>query len=225
MKDSMATKKDPLEFFGADPEEIEIGSNRRSNQNREVCICGHPMSHHETIYEGMDTCQESKMYCPCKYKKAVLEVDDLRAFKFSTEGFGRDHALWKGLKKLRKMGKQATTLVDSTCWRCFQEAPIEPVPLTQENRVSRYAQARNVMLCTRCRFVLDGIDPSFLVDEVELAPGEAVSAVGGPGVSEENLARGEENPPSWPDVFVRQDAQSSDTNADSAVVKLSEPPY
>lgn len=155
----------PLELFGAKAEDIDVGPERKRGVSREICVCGHPMAHHETVYEGLDSCQESKMFCPCRHKKAVLEAEDLRAFKFSSEGYGRDHALWKGLKKLRNMGKGAVALVDSRCWKCFEERPIEPVSLTPENRVSRQPQARNVMVCMQCRYVLEGIDPSFLVSE------------------------------------------------------------
>lgn len=168
MNQSFDGIQDPLEFFGANADEIDLGPDRKKGVSREVCVCGHPIAHHESVYEGLDSCQESKMFCPCRHKKAVLEVEDLRAFKFSSEGYGRDHALWKGLKKLRKMGKGATTLVDSICWKCLEERPIEPVSLTPENRVSRHPEARNVMVCIPCRYVLEGIDPSFIISQEDL---------------------------------------------------------
>ena len=190
----------PLEFFGANAEDIDIGPERKRGVSREVCVCGHPMAHHESVYEGLDSCQESKMFCPCRFKKAVLEVEDLRAFKFSSEGYGRDHALWKGLKKLRTMGKGATALVDSTCWKCLEKRPIEPVSITPGNLVSRQPQARNVMVCIPCRYVLEGIDPSFIVSE------EAAAEISFDSKTGEDVSDGNELPtagdgPAWPHAF------------------------
>ena len=140
------------------------------------------------------------MFCPCRFKKAVLEVEDLRAFKFSSEGYGRDHALWKGLKKLRTMGKGATALVDSTCWKCLEKRPIEPVSITPGNLVSRQPQARNVMVCIPCRYVLEGIDPSFIVSE------EAAAEISFDSKTGEDVSDGNELPtagdgPAWPHAF------------------------
>jgi len=190
----------PLEFFGANAEEIDIGPERKKGVSREVCVCGHPMAHHESVYEGLDSCQESKMFCPCRFKKAVVEVEDLRAFKFSSEGYGRDHALWKGLKKLRAMGKGATALVDSICWKCFEKRPIEPVSITPGNLVSKQPQARNVMVCIPCRYVLEGIDPSFIISEEE-----SVGIASDPK-ADEDVSYGGEVPtagagPSWSAAF------------------------
>lgn len=227
---------DALEFFGADPDEIEIGPERNRQQNKEVCVCGHPMAHHERIDDTRVICLESKMLCPCQHMRAVLEVGDLRAFKFDTEGSGKDHALWKGLKKLRQMGKTAKTLVGSECWKCLKTRPIEPVPITPENRVSRYPQARNVMICIRCRYVLDGIDPSFLTDdEEETVPGEAVGPIEAPGIANPPEGLEGQKAAEWPNVFGRSQMQDEavvievelETKTQNKIpfVKLDKPPF
>lgn len=150
---------EPLEFFGANVDEIETTVGRPP-RNRDICVCGHGVARHFEYREGEFSCSVAKMYCPCKLIVPVLNVDDTRVFMYDTHGRGAKHALFRGLKRLQQMNKSARILVSNECWSCNEQALIEPVPITNYGDIGEYAQARNAMLCTNCIWRMMGIDPN-----------------------------------------------------------------
>jgi hypothetical protein len=175
-------KGDPLAYFGASVDAIQL---KRPNVIREICICGHATSRHFEFSQDNFMCQVAKMYCPCKKIVPVLEVEDTRAFIFTTDGRGNHHALFRGLKRLNQMGKASTSLISNSCWICRKVSPIQPVPLSDQNNVSESPQARNAMLCEKCILRLMGFEP------LDLSVGD----------SSENLPGSLEGPPEAPGIM------------------------
>lgn len=154
-------ESDPLAYFGASVDAIQL---ERPKVSREICICGHATSRHFEYSLGSFMCQVAKMYCPCKKILPVLEVDDTRAFIFTTDGRGNQHALFRGLKRLYQMGKSSRSLISNECWICRGVSPIQPVPLSEQNYVSESPQSRNAMLCEKCILRMMGFEPLDLGD-------------------------------------------------------------
>jgi len=150
-----------LEAMGLSVEEVQqaeqemlesLGGRRyRTHVDPRICICGHPVGRH-TIAEGMVFCKPSRMECPCKKCRPVVEVDDVRKFLRKTSGAGPLHALTLGIKKLAQDGKNVKWIVELVCDRCGAEGvPVSPTPVTQRGFAAQHATGYDALLCEKCR--------------------------------------------------------------------------
>jgi len=147
------TENNPFDFFDFSEEEAEEKAREFEgdgyNRDGRICICGHPMKRH-TEYGGLSTCSPSRLVCPCKKGKPVLEVSDTRVFLRKTRGSGTAHALTQGI--LACKGKhEVKWLVEQRCDRCKSEGKVSPVPVTQQGIIKDEATGYDVLLCQRCR--------------------------------------------------------------------------
>lgn len=149
--------REALELMGIDVEEaiemdeILLGKIASGMRDPHICVCGHPVSRH-TSTNGVVYCKPTRMECPCKYVKPVLEVEDLRSFLRKTTGAGSMHALTRGMVASIKKGKSVTWLTDPVCDRCGKSADsISPTPVTPNGISVNYATGYDALLCPSCR--------------------------------------------------------------------------
>lgn len=148
-------KKDALSALGMDLDEvvkIDAGLRTRPAQrDGRVCICGHSVTKHIEIGGGW-SCKPSKMNCPCKKCRPVLDADDTRPFLRKTQGPGPEHALSRGLAALLQGGKDAEWIIDLICDRCKEpNNSLVPVPVTKDGRPTDTSTGYDALLCPDCR--------------------------------------------------------------------------
>jgi hypothetical protein len=145
---------DPLEAFGISKEEVQkVDEDLISKRPRDgrICICGHGTYRHK-IYAGHNFCEPSRMKCPCKAFRPVLEVEDTRTFLRKTTGAGPLHALMRGLAAMPQDKYQtARWLVDIQCDVCGGTDNLSPVPVTENKIAVDYATGFDALLCGICR--------------------------------------------------------------------------
>lgn len=153
--------QDALKALGLTVEEITqaeekmleaLGSRRyRTAVDPRICICGHPVGRHTTV-GGLTFCKPSRMECPCKKCRPVIEVDDVRKFLRKTNGAGPLHALALGIKGLAEDGKGLRWIINVQCDRCRAfDVPVAPVPVTQQGVATSYPTGYDALLCETCR--------------------------------------------------------------------------
>ena len=122
----------------------------RSNFQKLICICGHPMKGHSGS-NNQSICSFANTYCRCQSPLAVIATSDLRYFKKLTRGSGPDHALTLGCFSAKKAGKSVTWLAKPMCFKCHvSEVAIKPVAINSQNRIAFSSGEINVLLCHRC---------------------------------------------------------------------------
>lgn len=146
---------DALRAMGIDPDSaIQMDKalkDRSGLRDKRVCICGHGVTKHTDV-AGAVMCKPSRMECPCKKVRPVLDVDDTRVFLRRTVGGGAMHALSRGLSALVMSGKSATWIVELKCDRCGNlDEIVNPVPVTQSGHATTYATGYDALLCQPCR--------------------------------------------------------------------------
>lgn len=151
----MNSEKNALSALGMTAEEVlKVDDSLRTRpQQRDgrICICGHGASKH-TIYEGIVSCKPSKMDCPCKSLRPVLEADDTRPFLRRTQGAGAMHALSRGLAALISKGKSAEWIIPLVCDKCKEPSGnLSPIPITKNFVAVDYATGIDTLLCPTCR--------------------------------------------------------------------------
>jgi hypothetical protein len=155
MGKEMEMEENALAALGLTVEEVqEVDDALRRNPKRRdgrVCLCGHAVARHTEV-AGHVVCKPSRMDCPCKVTRAVLDVEDLRPFLRRTEGSGALHALTRGLSELVSNEKKAEWIVELVCDRCkVSGAALSPVPVTQTGHATTYATGFDALLCRDCR--------------------------------------------------------------------------
>lgn len=143
-----------LESIGTSASEMksymEALRSRIGNPDRFICICGHQMARHETSGK-VTSCLVSRAWCACSEPLAVLDADMVNPFRFSTSGFGKKHALSKGIFALIQAGKRADWLIDLSCFKCnTSEKPVLPTPLNMNLKITYSSGSKNVLLCEDC---------------------------------------------------------------------------
>lgn len=153
----MENIKDPYEFldFGqedSEAAEIKISEQGRSDRDKRICACGHPMARHWTE-QGRTLCKPSKMECPCRFEshRAVLVAGDARKFLRKTEGPGPEHALARGILASVQDGKNVEWLVEMKCDFCQKEGPVSPCPVTVGRSIEFKATGYDALLCRECK--------------------------------------------------------------------------
>lgn len=150
-----SSAKNPLAALGMDLDEVlEMDSVLRTRptvRDGRICICGHGVSKHSEL-AGLVNCKPSKMDCPCKKVRPVLDAEDTRPFLRKTQGGGPMHALTRGLASLIASGKEADWIIDLRCDRCMGESDhLIPVPVTQGGTAVTHATGYDALLCQKCR--------------------------------------------------------------------------
>ena len=146
--------QDPFAFMDFTLDEaIEADNDMRqrpAERDGRVCLCGHPMARHTSI-SGLVICKPTRMECPCKNQRAVLEADDVRPFLRKTGGSGPMHALGRGMAAATTKGIKFAWLVEPVCDRCKKQGPLSPVPVTQRGISTSQATGFDALLCAECR--------------------------------------------------------------------------
>lgn len=150
----MSLKQVSLSSFGISMEQMDeyMESVKMGfrNPDRYICICGHQMARHESS-NGISSCVVSRSWCACTEPIAVLDPETVNPFRFSTSGYGRKHALAKGIYALLKCEKLADWLIEVACFRCNNsEVQVVPVALNASMRITLSSGTRNALLCKNC---------------------------------------------------------------------------
>lgn len=144
----------PFDFMDFSYEEaLEADEKLRSRpavRDGRICVCGHPVGRH-MISTGITFCKPTRMECPCKKCRPVIESADVRPFLRKTEGSGRSHALGRGMAAAMSKGIEFSWIVDMVCDRCEKAAPLSPVPVTQNGVAAQSATGYEALLCAECR--------------------------------------------------------------------------
>jgi hypothetical protein len=151
-----SSAKDALAALGMDMDEVlEVDSGLRTRpQHRDgrICLCGHGISKHTVLDNGVVICKPSKMDCPCKKVRAVIDAEDTRPFLRRTQGGGPMHALSRGLAALAQSGKSAHWIIDLKCDACGEYSDnLSPVPVTLNGVIMTDATGYDALLCSDCR--------------------------------------------------------------------------
>lgn len=158
-EDVNTTAAEALEALGLSVEELEdaekelylSGKLRLRSRDNRICACGHRMSAHTTV-AGAGFCRPTKMECPCKAPRPVLEVQDTRLFNYKTEGSGALHALARGILASARGGKWVKWTVDLECDRCKKPAErLLPSAVSQRGQAMPSATGHDALLCEDCR--------------------------------------------------------------------------
>lgn len=151
----MSSALDALSALGLNKDEVlEIDTALRTRpavRDGRICLCGHGVGKHVEV-GGIVLCKPSKMDCPCKTLRPVIDAEDTRPFLRKTQGGGAMHALTRGLAALAETGKDADWIVDLVCDRCGEEnESLAPVPVTKDGRATVAATGYDALLCPTCR--------------------------------------------------------------------------
>ena len=127
-----------------------------THRDGRVCICGHAISKH-TFAVGIVSCKPSRLNCPCKTIKPVIDVSDTRYFLRKTEGSGPLHALSRGMAALEAANGSGSWLIGVECQNpnCAKTPNSRVVPVPVDGRVSpprvaTSATGYDLLLCTTC---------------------------------------------------------------------------
>ncbi len=149
-----AKPNDPFAFFDfseAEAQQVDEELKKPKNpRDPRICVCGHPMSRHTNI-SGMYYCKPTRMECPCKSPRPVLECSDVRPFLRKTSGSGPMHALGRGLSAATAKGINVKWLVEMQCDRCKTKGQVSPVPVTQRGIATSEPTGYDALLCSECR--------------------------------------------------------------------------
>jgi hypothetical protein len=148
----MTDPRQALEAMGLSMDKVLETDNalkqRSTVRDSRICICGHGISKHD---KDTYMCKPSKMDCPCRTPRPIIDVQDTRVFLRRTQGGGELHALARGMAALGALGKTFEWLVELKCDRCKAEAMVAPVPVTATGFATTYATPYNALLCRECR--------------------------------------------------------------------------
>lgn len=147
--------ENPFKFFDFSEEEVKKVNEEmktiRVERDARICICGHAVSRHGGVDIGATYCSPSKMQCPCRNIKAVVEAQDSRDFLNKTIGSGPMHALGRGIQSSMERSHWVKWIIDPVCEMCGKDSQISPVPISQQGVVLYEASGWNALLCRNCR--------------------------------------------------------------------------
>ncbi len=149
------TTESPFHHLDFNEEQVQeadelIAARQGRQRDGRICTCGHPLTRH-TVVNGTVYCKPSRMECPCKVTRAVLDVSDTRPFLRKTEGPGPLHALSRGMLAALRSGHRVAWLIEKKCDRCAAEGPVSPVPVTQRGVAVNHPTGHDALLCKTCR--------------------------------------------------------------------------
>ena len=141
-----------FDFDVEDVKKVEERKYEAKHRDARICVCGHPMTRH-TIVNGLVFCKPTRLECPCKTTKPVLEAEDVRYFIRRTQGPGPEHALARGIFASINAGKGVKWIIEMSCDRCNEvREDLTPAPVTQRGVIS-YDEPTgfDALLCRQCR--------------------------------------------------------------------------
>jgi hypothetical protein len=149
-----------LDRLGLDQSEIRIHRSdlKRKEYDRLVCVCGHAVNKHKEFRSGTWQCHTARMYCPCEWPKAVVEVSDTRYFMTKSRGYGARHALSTGLSRLHERGGTSRVVIEPLCFACKRETtPLLPATFDSQQRLIFKPGPLNGLFCHDClsEFTID----------------------------------------------------------------------
>jgi hypothetical protein len=156
----MSSTPDAFSELGMSPEAVDDYLSRlpRRPTNRQICICGHPMTKHSEITAGIQSCVTSNLWCPCSKPFAIAEVDDVRYFMRESHGRGIKHALTIGLRNLQKAGKSSHLLIEPHCFLCQRnDRALEVIGIDRNGGIAFSSAPVNVLACEACTLGIMGI--------------------------------------------------------------------
>lgn len=150
----MGSAEDALAAIGISVSEAIEGDSSllrsAGSRDKSICVCGHPVSRH-TDTHGAVYCKPTRMECPCKKVRPVLEAEDLRCFLRKTAGSGSMHALTRGMAASAQKEKKVRWAIDLKCDRCKTEASrLVPAPVTQTGFATHHPTGYDALLCEKC---------------------------------------------------------------------------
>ena len=146
---------EPFDLFTDEALTEFIASRGKKVKSRNVCACGHSMNYHKEL-GGRQKCTPAKTHCRCANPRAVLEAENLRLFTYSTDGYGKGHALGKGMLASRAHGAAVTWLESEPCCDgCGSVTPeLSPVSVNLNDldrpRVVKESGQVDKLLCEEC---------------------------------------------------------------------------
>lgn len=148
------TENNAFDFFDFSEEEAEEKAREFESDKYErdgrICICGHPIKRH-AFYGGLSTCTPTRLICPCKKAREVIEASDTRLFLRKTRGSGSSHALAQGILAAKHKGQEVKWLVEMRCDKCGVEGKVSPVAVSQRGVIMDEATGYDALLCQKCR--------------------------------------------------------------------------
>lgn len=135
MSDENVPLEDLSPLSEASLEDFE-GQKKHGPKTREVCACGHSMNRHYQGSNGKWMCTPTRMYCGCSEAQPVLVADNLRLFLYQTTGWGRNHALGKGIVASRGAGAGYRWLTQSGEPECIFCGEVTDAPIPTAVHVS-----------------------------------------------------------------------------------------
>jgi len=156
-----STAEEFLSTIGIDVAKVDANEDRqvrRGRTDKRVCICGHGVSRHTVLAQGV-LCEPTKTPCRCHEIDPVIEVSDIRYFLRKTSGPSELHALIRGIRAMseseEKTGIKATVnkLRPWVCVFCDSEEGTNPYPLTKEGRrnFEGTSEGYDKFVCAACR--------------------------------------------------------------------------
>jgi hypothetical protein len=143
-----------FDFFDFSEEESEQTAkdilSEGYDRDGRICMCGHPMKRHNE-YSGIMSCSPTRLVCPCKKSRPVIDVSDTRVFLRKTRGPGSLHALAQGILAAGKAGHKVEWLIEHKCDKCGVDAKVSPVAVTQHGAIVDEATGYDALLCVQCR--------------------------------------------------------------------------
>lgn len=147
--------ENPLEAFDFSEDDIRKVNEEMSavgvERDARICICGHSVRRHGGMDVGAVYCSPSKMQCPCKHLRVVIETQDTRDFLRKTVGSGAMHALGRGIQTAMEKKHWVKWVIDIKCDKCGKEGPVSPVPCTKQGVIMNEASEMTALLCSECR--------------------------------------------------------------------------
>lgn len=166
----------PLEHLSFDETEYERNESLikkrplRTDLDRRICACGHPMNRHKPNPYIRDLpgvseayhCSPAKTPCSCKVPRPVLQVFNTKRFlmKPLKHGGPSGHPLTRGLAKVKKDHPEELAeiewLIPIKCDKCERE-DIVVTPIGFDIRQRQFlnenqAGDRTYLLCDDCRY-------------------------------------------------------------------------
>lgn len=153
-----------LRDLGLDPEEAVQIDNRlssRSQRNPFICLCGHPEARHSVIGEGTTFCKPSRHECHCEGIQRVLSVSDTRVFVRKSNGYGKDHALTRGIAAAVKKKIDVEWVDELSCSYCHvprEDSLLTPLMAEIDRSVDRLRVVRDRNLRSPSGFAIEACD-------------------------------------------------------------------
>ena len=152
--EEMLSAEDALAAIGISLDEAVDGDNSllrsTGNKSKMICVCGHPASRHTSTAVYV-YCKPTRMECPCKKIRPVLEAEDLRCFLRKTAGSGSMHALTRGIAASAQKKKKVRWAIDLECDRCKKQVNrLIPTPVTQSGIAVDHPTGYDALLCEEC---------------------------------------------------------------------------